>query len=177
VRLLGGGLLGGVLARLGRRLAQLDPRRRRTAVGRLPVQPSMRQALRRSAATASSRASSSAEPVARSASTGVFIDVLARLFSPRTRSSTAAATSSASCGRSPRGRRLRAAGLAQRTRRGQGCACTEPSRHQDHTSSVAKGSTGANSRSSTSSDIAQRAVRRGGGLDVAPYARPLTSSM
>ncbi len=63
---------------------------------------------------------------------------------------------------------------------GQAARCTDPSCHQDHTSSVTNGRNGANSRSST--DSAARSAPRAdaaagpGAARSAPYARAFTSS-
>src|SRR3954464_7128764 len=125
----------------------------------------MRPASTRSARAASTSGTCAAGAVTVAASTSARIETLASDFALRTPASAAAATLT-TAGSPPVGS-SEAVGHSER--------CTDPLCHQDQTSSVTNGSTGANSRSCTESASARVAwAEAAAGPE--PYARDFTSS-
>jgi hypothetical protein len=117
------------------------------------------------------RASDASTPRTTTRAASVLMETLAAVLALRTWPSTAAATASTAGSPAP----PPMVPSAPRSADGHGARWTEPSCHQDHTSSVTNGMNGANSRSST-----PRAERSAPRADSAPgplpYARAFTSS-
>ena len=101
------------------------------------------------------------------------METFASDFAFRIWPSTAAAVASTDGSPTPRRRPSRCRG--RRRADGHAARCTDPSCHQDHTSSVTNGRNGANSRSSTDS-AARSAPRADAPRAPEPYARAFTSS-
>jgi len=129
----------------------------------------MLPAARRSSAKA--RATAASTPRTTTTAPSALMETFAAVFALRTWPSTAAAICSTAVSPPPPPRVQ--PGL--RSADGHGARCTDPSCHQDHTSSVTNGMNGANSRSSTPS-AKRSAPLADSAPGPVPYARDFTSS-